>query len=189
MIPRKVGSWVSRKITDKVSVIEFKSARAAKEGEVPTGRRDHHPPSESRADNPVTPCCVIRDGDTYALGIDGRFHQPFCMSAFDEKAEIKSSGSRDKPNVGPASASNTRADNPPAPPKCSCGDPSCPGPCEHGGCVCEGPHDPNHQGYRQPDSAPPPCDCAGCVWFARARAALALMDEADWHVEAPKGKA
>lgn len=30
------------------------------------------------------------------------------------------------------------------------------------------------------------CDCAGCVWFARARAALALMDEADWHVEAPK---
>ena len=33
------------------------------------------------------------------------------------------------------------------------------------------------------------CDCAGCVWFARARAALALMDEADWHVEAPKGKA
>ena len=76
--------------------------------------------------------------------------------------------------------------SPPAPPKCSCGDTSCPGPCEHGGCVCEGPHDPNHQGYRQPDSAPPPCDCAGCVWFARARAALALMDEADWHVEAPK---
>ena len=118
MIPRKAGSRVSRKITDKVSVIEFKSARAAKEGEVPTGRRDQHPPSESRADNPVTPCCVIRDGDTYALGIDGRFHQPFCMSAFDEKAEIKSSGSRDKPNVGPASASNTRADNPPAPPPC-----------------------------------------------------------------------
>ena len=78
------------------------------------------------------------------------------------------------------------SEEPPAPPKCSCGDTSCPGPCEHGGCVCEGPHDPNHQGYRQPDSAPPPCDCAGCVWFARARAALALMDEADWHVEAPK---
>ena len=50
------------------------------------------------------------------------------------------------------------SEEPPAPPKCSCGDTSCPGPCEHGGCVCEGPHDPNHQGYRQPDSAPPPCE-------------------------------
>ena len=66
MIPRKAGSWVSRKITDKVSVPEFKSARDEKAAD---GLAGSH---------------LIRGGEGSATG----------------------------------AASNTRADNPPAPPPC-----------------------------------------------------------------------
>ena len=73
-----------------------------------------------RAEEAVTPrkagsaCCVVRDGDTYVKGVDGKLHQPLCKSARDEKAVtdhvtrgVVSDGGRTSP---PVSASNTRAD-------------------------------------------------------------------------------
>ena len=74
-----------------------------------------------RAEEPMTPrkagseCCVVRNGDTYVEGNDGRLHQPLCKSVRDEKAErgrLADGNAREKEHATPAtlSASNTRAD-------------------------------------------------------------------------------
>ena len=63
MTPRKAGSWVSRKITDKVSVTEFKSARDEKavtdhvtRGVVSDGGRTSPPVSASNTRADPKPC-------------------------------------------------------------------------------------------------------------------------------------